>query len=176
VPAVCNAVRSLATSGTGKVGDSRNIVPGTIASIGSAPTLTSAARDGRDVGRVPPVERGRLVVQAFSVGAHLQHRRASVCGSALDDYRHVPARNERAQFDVPAVRQCGQNSRQLVQPRFDLTAVPRDQAPTQSVTEDRRSGLTHVEEQVWTIDDHRCGGKLTGRAFLQVHRWPWGYS
>ena len=76
----------------------------------------------------------------------------------------MPVGDERAQFELPTPRQRGQDGRELVQPHLDLTTVPRDHAPPQRVVEIRESGLTHLDAQVWAMDDHHCATRAAPEA------------
>jgi hypothetical protein len=49
-----------------------------------------------------------------------------------NDDRHAPARDERAELDLPTLRKSGQNGWQLVEPRVDLVSKPSNETATNS--------------------------------------------
>jgi hypothetical protein len=77
----------------------------------------------------PAFECGGLVHQAGAVRADLQDGATPVGHPTADDDRHAAARDERAQLDLPTLRESAQNGRQLFEPSFDL-GEPRNETAT----------------------------------------------
>src|SRR5437762_984295 len=68
------------------------------------------------------VERGRFECQARAVGAGLQYRAPAVSHPATEDGRYAPARDWRAELELPLLFKSGQHARQLVEPRLHFVA------------------------------------------------------
>jgi hypothetical protein len=104
----------------------------------------------------PSAERGDLRRDALSVGTYLQYRGTPVDHDATDDDGHAPSRDDLAELDSPPLCKVEQNRWQLVQPRFDVVAVARDQARSQSGIE--------VGQQRSLHGDRTSMGAALGRA------------
>jgi len=118
-------------------------VPGSIASIRSAPSCSSERDHGGGVNGVPGVERGSLERQSRPVGAGLEHSAPPVSHPATEDGRHAPTRDRGAELELPPLGKSGQRARQLVEPRLHFAAeaggetLPRSRA-------DAGHGRTHA--------------------------------
>ena len=74
------------------------------------PELLIQREHGRGVHGGPALERGRLVGQAGGVGTDLQHRAPPVGHPAAQDDRHAPARDRRAELELPPLGQSVQHA------------------------------------------------------------------
>ena len=80
----------------------------------------------------------------LTLGARLQHGRATVCCSAADDDGHAPALDERIPLDAPALGEIVQHSGQRIEPRVDGASEPTSE--TQAQLLEARARLAAYEE------------------------------
>ena len=71
----------------------------------------------------------------LALGGRFQHGRTTVSCSAADDDGHAAALDERVPFEVPALGEIVEHSRQCSEPRVDRASEPTSEAKAQFLIE-----------------------------------------
>src|SRR5436190_14417322 len=114
------------------------------------------------------VERGRFERQARAVGAGLQYRAPAVSHPATEDGRYAPARDWRAELELPLLFKSGEHARQLVEPRLHFAAeAGRETLPCSQVDAGNGALEAHVGMRY-----RRCTTPFPNRRSSRNSRWP----